>query len=108
MSLEWRSITIYGRVWRKGQCRNVLEVSRGAGIIKDSLASLSETSHRVSPQCRNGRGPLLEMGEPVWRSGGKRKDLGSIPLQLSFLFKKVVVLSWTLSCDFVHHFLLKH
>jgi len=31
--------------------------------------------------------------EPVWPSGkvGKRKDLGSIPLRLSFLFKKVVV-----------------
>ena len=32
-------------------------------------------------------------GEPVWPSGkaGKRKNLGSIPLRLSFLFKKVVV-----------------
>ena len=31
--------------------------------------------------------------EPVWPSGkaGQRKDLGSIPLRLSFLFKKVVV-----------------
>ena len=31
--------------------------------------------------------------EPVWPSGkaGKRKDLGSIPLRLSFLFKNVVV-----------------
>ena len=31
--------------------------------------------------------------KPVWPSGkaGKRKDLGSIPLRLSFLFKKVVV-----------------
>ena len=33
--------------------------------------------------------------EPVWPSGkalaGKRKDLGSIPLRLSVLFKKVVV-----------------
>ena len=35
-------------------------------------------------------------GEPVWLSGkalgySKQKGLGSIPLQLSFLFKKVVV-----------------
>ena len=31
--------------------------------------------------------------EPVWPSGkaGKPKDLGSIPLRLSFLFRKVVV-----------------
>ena len=33
--------------------------------------------------------------QPVWPSGkamaGKRKDLASIPLRLSFLFKKVVV-----------------
>ena len=31
-------------------------------------------------------------GEPVWPSG---KDLGSIPLRLSFLFKKVVVCGHT-------------
>ena len=39
-------------------------------------------------------GPNLGiLSEPVWPSGkaGKRKDLGSIPLRLSFLFKKVVV-----------------
>ena len=30
-------------------------------------------------------------GEPVWPEVGKRKDLGSIPLRLSFLFRKVVV-----------------
>ena len=31
--------------------------------------------------------------QPVWPSGkaGKRKNLGSIPLRLSFLFRKVVV-----------------
>ena len=38
---------------------------------------------------------------------GKPNDLGSIPLRFSFLFKKVVV-CYTMSCDFVHHFLLKH
>ena len=45
--------------------------------------------------------------ELVWPSGkaGKRKDLGSIPLRLSFPFKKVVVCGQ--SCDFVHHSLLK-
>ena len=32
-----------------------------------------------------------EFGLAVRRSAGKRKDLGSIPLRLSFLFKKVVV-----------------
>ena len=30
-------------------------------------------------------------GLAVRRQAGKRKDLGSIPLRLSFLFKKVVV-----------------
>ena len=42
--------------------------------------------------------------EPVWPSGkaGKQKGLGSIPLRLSRLFKKVCGL-WTLSCDFVPH-----
>ena len=41
--------------------------------------------------------------EPVWPSGkaGKRKDLGSNPLRLSFLFKRCGL--WTLSCDFVPH-----
>ena len=50
------------------------------------------------------------ISEPVWPSGkvGKRKDLGSIPLRLSFLFKKVVVCGHCFNCDFVHHFLLKH
>ena len=43
---------------------------------------------------------------PVWPSGkagkaGKRKDLGSIPLRLSFLFKSCGL--WTRSCDFVPH-----
>ena len=35
----------------------------------------------------------MEACEPVWPSGkaGKQKGLGSIPLRLSFLFKKVVV-----------------
>ena len=39
----------------------------------------------------------------VWPSGkaGKRKDLGSIPLLFSFLFKKIVVCGQ--SCDFVTH-----
>ena len=30
---------------------------------------------------------------------GKQRDLGSIPLRLSFLFKSCFL--WTLSCDFV-------
>ena len=43
--------------------------------------------------------------EPVWSSGkaGKagKRDLGSIPLWRSFLFKSCGL--WTLSCDFVPH-----
>ena len=34
---------------------------------------------------------VSRFGLAVRRSVGKRKDLGSIPLRLSFLFKKVVV-----------------
>ena len=42
-------------------------------------------------------------GEPVRPSGkaGKRRDLGSNPLRLSFLFKSCGL--WTLSCDLVPH-----
>ena len=40
----------------------------------------------------------------VKAKAGKQKDLGSIPLRLSFLFKKVVV--YGQSCDFVLHNLL--
>ena len=41
--------------------------------------------------------------EPVWPSGKalgcKRRDVGSNPFRLSFLFKSCGL--WTLSCDFV-------
>ena len=36
-------------------------------------------------------GEVSRFGLAVRRKVGKRKDLGSIPLRLSFLFKKVVV-----------------
>ena len=47
-----------------------------------------EVSHKLTGSS------LVILSEPVWPSGkaGKRKDLGSIPLRLSFLFKKAVVL----------------
>ena len=53
-------------------------------------------------------GVVSRFGLAVRRKAGKRKDLGSILLRLSFFFKKVVVCGHALSCDFVHHFLLKH
>ena len=37
----------------------------------------------------------------VRRLAGKQKDLGSIPLRLSFLLKKIYCGLWTLFCDFV-------
>ena len=40
-------------------------------------------------------------GLAVRRKAGKRKDLGSIPLRFSFLFKSCGL--WTRSCDFVPH-----
>ena len=40
-------------------------------------------------------------GLAVRREAGKRKDLGSVPLRLSFLFKSCGL--WTRSCDFVPH-----
>ena len=45
---------------------------------------------------------VSRFGLAVRRKAGKRKDLGSIPLRLSFLFKSCGL--WTLSCDFVHRF----
>ena len=49
--------------------------------------------------------------EPVWPSGkalGKRKDLGSTDTASALLSLQKGCDLWTLSCDFVHHFLLKH
>ena len=46
---------------------------------------------------------MSRFGLAVRRKAGKRKDLGSAVLSL----QKGCGL-WTLSCDFVHHFLLKH
>ena len=58
----------------------------------------NEDNYR-QPRCR-------PTGEPVWPSGKalgcKQKDLGSIALRLSFLFRKGSGL-WTLSCDSVPH-----
>ena len=51
---------------------------------------------------------VSRFGPAVRRQAGKRKDFGSNPLRLSFLFKKVVVCGHCLNCDFVHQFLLKH
>ena len=57
----------------------------------------NRSASRFRPQsCRTEKLQLWlqpPVHEPVWPSGkaGKRKDLGSIPLRLSFLFKKVVV-----------------
>ena len=44
-------------------------------------------SATLSPSEKN----VSRFGLAVRRYAGKRKDLGSIPLRLSFLFKKVVV-----------------
>ena len=44
---------------------------------------------------------MSRCGLAVRRLAGKRKDLCSIPLRLSFLFKSCGL--WTLSCDFVPH-----
>ena len=51
---------------------------------------------------RDGQ-PRTAKCDPVWSRGtaGKQKDLGSIPLRLSFLFKSCDL--WTLSYDFVPH-----
>ena len=49
---------------------------------------------------------MSRFGLAVRRYVGKRKDLGSIPLRLFFLFRKVVVCGHCLVT--VHHFLLKH
>ena len=56
-------------------------------------------------QSDNSRAISCDGREPVWPSGkaGQRKDLGSIPLRLSFLLKKVVVCGHCLVTLFVPH-----
>ena len=56
---------------------------------------------RVHQSQRRSR-TVTPFGPAVRCSAGKRKDLGSIPLRFSFLFKKGCGL-WTLSCDVVTH-----
>ena len=50
---------------------------------------------------------VSRFGPAVRRWADKRKDLGSIPASALLSLQKDCGL-WTLSCDFVHHFLLKH
>ena len=52
-------------------------------------AALAKPSRKHNYNCKVN----VYVFEPVWPSGkaGKRKDLGSIPLRLTFLFEKVVV-----------------
>ena len=64
-----------------------------------SLVVSVDVKHHVYLLTRTGG--VSRFGLAVRRYAGKRKDLGSIPLRLSFLFKKVVVCGQ--SCDFVHH-----
>ena len=44
--------------------------------------------HASAGTCMKGQAPV---SEPVWPLAGKQKGLGSFPLRLSLLFKKVVV-----------------
>ena len=44
---------------------------------------------------------MSRFGLAVRRQSGKQRDLGSIPLRLSSLFKSCGL--WTPSCDFVPH-----
>ena len=48
----------------------------------------------------NRRMGVSQFGPVVRPLAGKQKDLGSIPLWLSFLYKSGI---WTLSCDFALH-----
>ena len=61
---------------------------------------------RVGTEYRTGLYESPKFGEPVWPSGkaeGPRFDTAS-----ALLFLQTGCGLWTLSCDFVHHFLLKH
>ena len=51
---------------------------------------------------------VSRFGLAVRRQAGKRKDLGSILLASAVLSLQKGCGLWTLSCEFVHHFLLKH
>ena len=80
--------------------------------LEDSDLNLANTCNttiicpKMSPEytiipCTVSRLFVSRFGLTVRRYAGKRKDLGSIPLRLSFLFKSCDL--WTLSSDFVPH-----
>ena len=96
--------------------RGVIDLLASVDVKQQSRSGLSQLK-RFCIKLSSGVSRIKLKGEPVWPSGnhssskcpkyvrrtnirpvknglkasGKRKDLGSIPLRLSFLFKKVVV-----------------
>ena len=99
---SYRSFHLGGRASRESElCTAGLSVdSRHATCATFFL--LNNARFRSRPELKR-----FSVCEPVWpslavrRYSGKRRDLGSNPLRLSFLFKRCGL--WTLSCDFVPH-----
>ena len=92
--MRWFSPAIYGVHDTIKEKR--LQLARPPETDNDAASDRRVKVAVVSPSAslRKARhAPTCHVCEPVWPSGkaGKRKDLGSIPLRLSFLFKKVVV-----------------
>ena len=85
--------SVYRHYWRFGRGKNWLWLSwcGGGGEAGCECGGGEVLSRgRIHPQARCSN-RVSRFGLAVRRSAGKRKDLGSIPLRLSFLLKKVVV-----------------
>ena len=63
------------------------------------LGSVCENGHISGNARQNWSVSRFSLAVRHW--AGKRRDLGSNPLRLSFLFKSRGL--WTLSCDFIPH-----
>ena len=80
-------------------------LSAGRASEPSVSCGLWQQGQRCPPCPPNDRIARFDRFEPVGpavrRQAGRRRDLGSYTLRLSFLFKNCDV--WTLSCDFVSH-----
>ena len=72
-------------------------------VVGIGTLTKSSTMKSMDYKSINGirTGNMSQFGLAVRRQAGKRRDLSSNPLQLSFFFKGCGL--WTPSCDFVPH-----
>ena len=70
---------------------HVMSHTQCRSLIGDQLIKFWTTRSSYKKRSTTTVGSVSRFGLAVRREAGKRKDLGSIPLRLSVLFKKVVV-----------------